>query len=424
VGGSPRPLIHSLNCQRPEYVIYFTSRQTRFQVREAIEPALEFRPRDHDLIVTPDAEDLPVSVARLLRAVPELLEQWGLSFADLRADYTGGTKTMAAAVVLALTGHGCLFSYVGGVERDKAGTGVVLDGHERMLYLKNPWDVLAVERLRDIELLFNRCRFQSAAETARAAARVTEEKRPLFTALEHAAEAYGLWDGFHYKKALKAMQQAGGRLTSLAACSDHSALCAFAENVQAGVTRLDGLCREANQLIKANPARHGDGDEPADGRALVLDLLANAVRRAECEHKYDDAVARLYSVVEKIAKLRLQTAWGIDNSAVDANKVPEGVCPFDLAACRDAGGRIVLPLHKSFELLTALGDEVGRRFTAQAHELDKVLPARNLSPLAHGWQPVTCDLYERLLALALTFCAARPDDLPPFPRMDWGREGI
>lgn len=437
VGGSPQPLIYSLNRQHPDYVIYFTSRQTRVLVREAIEPALEFRPCDHDLIVTPDGEDLLVSVAKLLKDVPELLEQWQLNFEDLSADYTGGTKTMAAAVVLALTSHGCLFSYVGGVERDKAGTGVVMDGREKMLYLKNPWDVLAVEKLREIELLFNRCRFQSAIDVAHKATLVTEENRLLFSALEHAGEGYALWDGFYYDKAFNIMKRAESALASLSACGGRPALRNFYEQVSAGRASLERLCLEANRLIKANPARRKGGiteeHKAVDGRLLILDLLANAVRRAECEHKYDDAVARLYSAVEKIAKLRLKVAWDIDNSDVDADRVPEEACPFDLETCRvvreDPGGQktqgpIVLPLRKSYELLAALGDEVGRRFVAQVKELDKVLPARNLSPLAHGWEPVSREIYEKMLNLALAFCGAKLEDLPAFPLMDWGREGI
>ncbi len=49
VGGSPQPVIHSLNSQQPEYIVYFCSRGSRSVVRQQIEPALTFSPQDHDL---------------------------------------------------------------------------------------------------------------------------------------------------------------------------------------------------------------------------------------------------------------------------------------------------------------------------------------------------------------------------------------
>lgn len=58
VGGSSQPVIHSLNSQQPDYVIYFASRTSRSVIRQEIEPALNFKPADHDIIVTPDEQNL------------------------------------------------------------------------------------------------------------------------------------------------------------------------------------------------------------------------------------------------------------------------------------------------------------------------------------------------------------------------------
>lgn len=424
VGGSPRPIIYSLNRQQPPFIIYFASCESRRLVREEIEPALEFRPQDHQIIVTPDGQDLVASVAQLLEEVPELLRQWEISFDQLRADYTGGTKTMSAAVVLALSGHGSRFSYVGGVERDKAGLGVVLDGREQMLYVQNPWDVLAVESLREIELLFNRCRFASVVERAQEAARATEEKRPLFEALVHAGHAYGLWDGFYYQKALNMMKRAESAFRPLAACSARAKLREFHEALRRDMERLEQLCALSDSLLKSTAPRRDGLDQAADGRELVLDLLANAVRRAEIEHKYDDAVARLYSVIEKIAKLRLKTAWNLDNSAIDPASIPAEAQAVLEGVSKDEQGRMALPLRKSYELLVRLDDAVGRRYEGCAEQLGKILTIRNMSLLAHGWQPISEDTYRKMLNLALTFCDVDHSELPSFPVMNWGREGL
>jgi len=55
---------------------------------------------------------------------------------------------------------------------------------------------------------------------------------------------------------------------------------------------------------------------------LVWDLLANARRRAELEMKYEDALVRCYSAIEKAAKHELLKSHGIDNSAAAAEQVP------------------------------------------------------------------------------------------------------
>lgn len=78
------------------------------------------------------------------------------------------------------------------------------------------------------------------------------------------------------------------------------------------------------RLVKPTPAKGTPGKTVAsvDGRSLLLDLLANAVRRAEMEFKYDDAVARFYIAAEKLTKTRLQVAHDIDNSDADPDVIP------------------------------------------------------------------------------------------------------
>lgn len=423
VGGSPNPIICSIDHQRPDYIIYFASKSSRPTIRKEIEPRLAHCPIDHEIIVTPDEQNLVESVEILLREVPRCLQLWNCTFEELTGDYTGGTKTMSAALVLALSGRGGKFSYVGGLERDKQGLGVVLDGHEQMLHLQNPWDVLAVESLRDTGLYFNRCRFQSIVDLADRTMRRVEEQRPLFEAIKAAAEGYYFWDNFHYEKGLNFLRQAESRFNVLASASGRQVLKDFLHALRLNVSHLERVKVELNLLVKSTSTKEKqkEAEAPADGRALLLDLLANAVRRAEVEFKFDDAVARLYSAVEKIAKTRLLVAHGIDNSDVDPAAIPDPKLAEELAReCRnDREGKIQLPLHRSFELLHALGDEVGETYQRRQVELRKVLNIRNSSLLAHGYQPVTADTYQKLLAISLDFAGATREDLPVFPLMEW-----
>jgi CRISPR-associated protein (TIGR02710 family) len=428
VGGSPAPVVFSLNQRRPAYVVYFTSATSRKTVRENIEPKLEFKPLDHEIVVTPDEEDLGLSVATLLREIPRLLNLWSLDFAELLGDYTGGTKTMSAALVLALAERGCSYSYVGGRSRSKDGLGVVLDGYEKMLFLDNPWDALAVGSCRDAELLFNRCRFMAVRDLAIRTATRTDRHRPFFEALQYLAEGYYAWDSFQYKSALEKLKRGESLLRGYAAASSQAAVRKFYQEVVVNVPLLENICQEIGRLVKSQPGKKdlaAAGPVGEQRSQLVMDLVANALRRAEIEQKYDDAVGRLYSAVEKLAKHRLLTVFAIDNSAVDLTKIPEAL---QAGLCASANPRennkIQIPLHKSYELLNDLGDSLGTAYTASSEELRKVLGIRNMSLLAHGFVPVRKETYDKLLQITLEFMQLEIADLPRFPLLNFAGEGL
>ncbi|MGE4492689.1 MAG: TIGR02710 family CRISPR-associated CARF protein [Syntrophotalea sp.] len=427
VGGSPQPVIYSLNQICPDYVIYFTSRASRRMVRNEIEPALEFRPRDHDIITTPNEEDLECSVAELLRELSRLLELWDLSFHDLLGDYTGGTKTMSAALVLVLAEKGGRFSYVGGAGRTKDGLGVVIDGQEKALYLENPWDVLAIGACRDAELLFNRCRFLAVRDLAAENSRRTERHRPFFEALQHISEGYYSWDNFHYKQALDQLKRGASLLRGYASGSPQAGVKQFQQDVSKNLDLIENIQAEAGSLTKSNPGKKDLKPRELADRPpyLVLDLVANAVRRAEMEYKFDDAVARLYSAIEKMAKRQLKVVHDLDNSDLDLEAVPQSI-RVELGECTNPreDGKIQVPLHKSFALLRALNDPLGESYQRREAELHKVLTIRNNSLLAHGFQPVRKETYQMLLGIALEFLDLRIEDLPRFPVLDFHGEGL
>jgi hypothetical protein len=144
LGGSPQPVLHTLSQQQPEYILFFVSAESVGQIQGIIRE-LPYQCRDFDRILSPSAEILGDCYRALRDQLPAKLAHWQLPMDDLMVDYTGGTKSMSAAIVLATIEHVHRYSYVGGVERDKSGVGVVVDGRERMWYVQNPWKALAQE---------------------------------------------------------------------------------------------------------------------------------------------------------------------------------------------------------------------------------------------------------------------------------------
>jgi CRISPR-associated protein (TIGR02710 family) len=417
VGGSEQPIIYSLNERQPEFIIYFTSQNSRRIVRQKIEPALKYRPEDHEIITTPDEQNLVASVEILLRQLPAILSQWNVDFDCVIGDYTGGTKTMSSAVVMALAGKGCRYSYVGGTARDKGGLGVVIDGREQQLYLQNPWDVLAIDALRDIHLLFNGCRFRAVQDLAEQTARRVDEKRLFFLALKDISEGFYRWDNFQYAQALNLIKRGMNVFHPFVEGHSGRELRLFYTQVASSRDNLE-MIQKDTLLFKSNLSKkEREVVSQADGRATVIDLLANAVRRAEVDYKFEDAVARLYSAIEKMAKVRLKVAYQLDNSDLDIERLPRAMRDDYLP--EEPGEKIQLPLHRSYALLAGLGDPLGESYLDTQDELRKALNVRNMSLLAHGFEPVTEKTYRNLLEIALTFMGLKAEDLPRFPRMQW-----
>ncbi|MDD2366193.1 MAG: TIGR02710 family CRISPR-associated CARF protein [Desulfuromonadaceae bacterium] len=418
VGGSPTPVIYSINAQKPEYLFFFVSRSSAASAREQILPALTHKPSVYEFIMTSDEQDIEKSVAVLLAEVPAKLEMWGLTFADLVADYTGGTKTMSAAVVLSLSRDIDSFSYVGGTERDKSGLGVVIDGREQILNLKNPWNELAIQSLNDIQILFNSCRYTSAAEMAETARDKTPARRQLFEGLRLLATALNLWDNFQYDRAFSELKRCDSLLRTLAAETDKQPIKLLCKDVAVCLPLLEKICHEQNILVKSSPGN--PKNEAADGMSIIRDLTANAIRRGEIEHKYDDAVARLYSAIEKMAKMRLKSAYAIDNSDIKPEQIPESIRDEIVAECtNEREGKIQIPLHKSYHLLEKLADPLGIAYAAAANELGKVLTIRNMSLLAHGYEPVKQETYSKMLSIALGFIGDKRCDVSSFPKLSF-----
>jgi len=404
VGGTPDPIIYSLNQQRPETIVYFCSEESRRLVEGKIRPGLTFSPQDSEVLTTDSAERLVPAYECVRDGVRRCMKLWRVDGPEAVVDYTGGTKNMSAALALATIDLGCRYSYVGGAEegaeaRTKGGLGVVMGGREKMFYPSNPWEVLGVERLKEVALLFNRARYAPARERLEALAeRVPAGRRSLYLRLAQVVDGFDRWDRFDHKGARAALNQAMGKLhESIGLLPEGSSERRFLEAARLAQGRLAD--------IKENKPH-----------AYVADLIANAVRRADLENKYEDAVARLYAAVEKLGKLTLQHDHHLDNGSLDPAALPETLRDdYRARYWSEEKGALQLPLFATYRLLTALGDPLGTRFDAAWPEVRSLLDQRNQSILGHGTRPVSHETYEALLAVTLRLLEVDAASLPAFP---------
>ncbi|MDO9559797.1 MAG: hypothetical protein Q7I89_08950 [Syntrophales bacterium] len=140
LGGSPEPLNKSIVSHRPENIIFLASHDSVALAGDILKK-LDFKPAAV-YEITDDPNSMFECYKKARRCV-DRTKKMGVAPQNVIVDYTGGTKVMTAALILATIGQPFQFNYVGGEQRNKNGLGVVMDGHEKMFAEMNPWWLLA-----------------------------------------------------------------------------------------------------------------------------------------------------------------------------------------------------------------------------------------------------------------------------------------
>ncbi|MDI6872030.1 MAG: TIGR02710 family CRISPR-associated CARF protein [Bacillota bacterium] len=407
VGGSPEGQAKTILELKPQTVVFFASQASVENVSliKGMCPGLSFGDRK---ALVDDETDLPGCYQKAREALRLAIDKAG-SVGEVAFDFTGGTKVMSAALVLAGGEVGAKPFYVGGTRRNKDGLGVVVSGSETLTKQANPWDAFAVPEQRRAALLFNHGRIEAARETmagvcARSRSPGLQEWAKIAVDV---MEFYVHWDAFRHGEAVSALRtsKAQERLRVFSAAVGGNRLDELREGIGRGVQYVQEL---------VGVSRGGKFLTPLH----VRDVLANAKRRAS-EGRWDDAVARLYRALEMAAQVQLASKHGLNSEKIDEARVPKerrqaveerlGPPPWS-----DLG------LWKSFALLNELRDELGARFFAAEEDISKILDVRNHSILAHGVRAVDAEVFKRFLDTVMRVAQIPEAELPTFP--EWPEE--
>ena len=303
------------------------------------------------------ADDLDGASAVMRRAAAELAARF--PGARLLADYSGGTKTMTAALVCAaLERADTELQLVAGARADLVR---VRDGTEQAM-------TASVARLRLDRAMapyldaWRRLAYHEAAEGldgirigAGAAGRA---RLGLARGL---SRALARWDDFDHAGALDLVETYAGRV---------------APHYPAMLPALRCLTREADKAHE--PAR-------------LWDLWLNAERRAH-QGRFDDAIARAYRLIEWTAQWQLRARLGADTADFPRDRLPASV-----DARPDRDGRIKIGLWSAWQVVGEHLDGPTRELIANhGTELRDLLSIRNDSILAHGFRPVQTPEWDRM----------------------------
>ncbi|GIW29287.1 MAG: CRISPR-associated protein [Meiothermus sp.] len=363
VGQTLEPLEFALTEHTPQGVIFIASQGSQVVSAELIQ-RYRAELRYHTLLLD-DPEDLGEVFRKGRLALQKALE-WEAR--AIVADITGGTKTMSAGLVLALTGQGVTFSYVGGEARD--GQGRVKSGSERLRLLEDPTYRYGLREWEGFRRAWNQCDYRAAQEflDELLARPLTPSEKRFYEHLKGITEGMLEWDLFYHKAAWQKLEAHLEPALAIAEAWGHGTKVRALQELQQAKARLRAILdREGKPTF-----------------ALLADLLANAQRRAS-RGRYDDALARLYRAVELAAEADLYERTGIELRL--ASTYPDKLQ--DLAGRKTPGLKEALGL--AFEIDTRLGNTgtlAQQLYGDYSSQLQGLLQQRHSSILAHGVKPV------------------------------------
>ncbi|MGC8743938.1 MAG: TIGR02710 family CRISPR-associated CARF protein [Verrucomicrobiia bacterium] len=405
VGGSPAPIIYIIKQHKPEHLWFFCSsysREVAENILSEVKKESGYSPNAR-FIEVDQFETLGPCYLELRKKIPELLKEHKINPEEVLVDYTGGTKTMSAALVLAAMERFQNFSYVGGKERSNNGLGVVIDGKEKWLYQQNPWQEFAIREIERAIYLWNNYLFDAAAKIIWDISKKVPAKLR-FEAIAEFATGTEERNRFNFKQAINHYRAANNKLPSLFYDRNDFGLIDF-------VKKSLQICQECEQ---------------ENEYVILRELLDNCLRAAK-QGRYDDATARLYRAMELQAQIWLKEktdgAFKQGRFEKDISKLPEPLKNQEF--CKpDRNNKIKLPLTNCILALNALGDKRVENIIKDMELGNKskwfgATEKRNSSILAHSLKPVTEHGFNSIKQVASEFFGFDLEkEANPIPPMD------
>ncbi|HOU51741.1 MAG: TIGR02710 family CRISPR-associated protein [Smithella sp.] len=374
LGGSPEPLRKSLAEHQPHILIFFASHDSVIKSGEVLQ-GLATKPKTETEIT-----ENPNSLYECYKAAKRCIDRAArreIPEQDIIVDYTGGTKVMSAALLLATAGHAFGFNYVGGDERSKDGLGVVQNGHEQMYEDMNPWAAFAEEERRQIVTLFNARRYTAVIQILDLCKRqLPAQIGAFFQFVRPLANGFLFWEQFRHKEALDCLKKGATLADDYLKHYADEHYTRLREELQNHINYLADLLTKTNGMQISN-------------MILIKELINNARRRMD-DKRFDDAAARIYRALELYGQICFEKTVGCANDRVKPAKIPEELREEFIRKYRDPQTDMMkLPLQATFTVLRAAGHDAGQRFFECEKKIKDIQSARNKSILAHGIQPVS-----------------------------------
>ncbi|MHA1893077.1 MAG: TIGR02710 family CRISPR-associated CARF protein [Candidatus Helarchaeota archaeon] len=395
VGNSAAPIWYSISRHSPSFIAFLVTEQSKQIALELIK-YFGFELENNAKIFVTDPNNT-TKITRVSLEGIEFLKNKGLNENEIFVNSTGGTKAMTSTTFYISLLENIVNYYTKSDQaRDpKQRNSDRINGDEELLLLDNPSDTLGFHYEELARESFNSLNFSRAIEYYKKLNKVFDANRKnVFRGLRELSLAYQEWDLFNFTQAVDHLNRA---IKSIEGSLDWD----FGEKFKDIFDKISKQYEIISRLKKVNL----EVFEEIDVEVLLIlyfELLNNA-RRKTLVKKYDDAVSRYYRFIEATAQLILlhsykinvskfsQTAKNLPSKSKETFKVVPFKSPFfKVSLLQDLFTNYQYPqtlaLKKSWTLLESLDPEIKNK--KMVENIEKVLSVRNLSILAHGWNPI------------------------------------
>ncbi len=407
VGGSHQPIVTAITEEKPAYVYFICTDKdpatntpgSNLQITgkgncikakfsdEApnlpnIPSQTGLTPEQYTVSIT-SSDDLDLIYSDCNQAIRAALKQF--PEARIIADYTGGTKSMCAGLVMAAMEYEDIELQL--ITGSRHNLVAVQDGDQYRMFV-NTRGIQFERLIAPYRQAWTRYAYSEAEDGLKqTAAPQNKELRAQYTRFRDLSRAFAEWDNFNHQTALDLLQRYARVLPADLSCY------------------FDVAKRLNNEDLKIREA------------AQLLDLYRNAQRRA-AQGRYDDAISRVYRLIEWTAQWILKTQCNIYTAAVKETDIPEGLT----LTKHHESGHYQAGLFAAWQLVRFKTKGAAAQFIeAQENNLRNHIKVRNLSILAHGfepvkasdWQPIQNWLEEQFVPMLLAETASvRIKELP------------
>ncbi len=363
-------IVQSIQNQNPDFVVFYCTQKSNDETMPEIYALNNSLQAKSTVEIIRDENDLE----QIKKEIGSSMAQYKKRYESTTVDYTSGTKAMSAGIIVSAIENNCDYiSYITGT-RDNQGR--VKTGTEKMNTFR-PNQIYATKYIELGKQFFNKYLFQAAIDLFEKAKNMCHDETlhnevELYISL---AQAFNAWDKFDHEQAKNIFTE-------------------ITRNKQALVLKENKEIKKTIEIIKQH--LHTIASNQFSD-TLIIDLFKNAQRRYS-EGKYDDAIARLYRLLEYIAQVLLdkhniyqKDAQGkSDTSKLDVEKLPQHLKEKYTPA---------IGLSKSYELLCDLNDEIGKKIydVMKKKDVKQILGIRNSSILAHGFVPVHKEITQQCI---------------------------
>ena len=401
VGLTPAACVWSIMEYQPEYILFIVSSASRSGLEEIRRLVREQggELRYHDEAETPNEYHLELVYQFLEKRIPRWVEDHKLEPSEVLVDITGGTKAMAAALSLYTANYFSCFAYSAKREKDA----------KEEIFMGNPLEASIITHYKRWQSYAKAARYELIAEEIGSIVNklLDHHKLSFCQITSEIYRALSAYDRFEKKEHfIPVFKSALAKLKNFQAGANNP-------NLTEWYNGLEVLGRHFERI----------NNKETKDEEWIYALISNARRRAELEQKYEDAVARLYSALERIEQHLVFQKTGHKSSKFPLSSVPpELQNDFQKLPLEKEGDdkTIKIGLDKGMRLLDTLGEEIGREFCKKGNPWrgnNGLLIKRNFSILAHGFQPVSKADYDRWWTELHNLWKYDPKRLPVIPNL-------